>query len=341
LSPQQYSETVFNTKESRLNDVFVSKVQDTTLNQLRLLVLENESISLSILPEVGAKILTLLDKKSHRNILWENLRTPPQTYPIDANFDNYWCGGWDDAFPTADACIYKGEPIPNVGELRSLSWKVEELKADAISATARLTAYGPIHPIKATKTVSLRGRTVEMGFDIENIGPIPVDYLWGTHPAFAVEAGTRLFLPAKVGIVAQSNHPSLGAPGDRYEWPLIQSTDMSVVPPVTAGIHCGHYATELQDGWFAVETDGRGILYEFPVEKCPHLWLWLVYGGWRGHYHAVVEPWTGYPVILSEAVEQGRHSQLAPGETFSVTIRCTPYHAPETHAEALARIRKN
>ncbi len=317
----------------------MADVKETKLGNLRLLRLESESLVVSILPEVGAKILTLFDKKSERNILWENVRIRPQVYPIDANFDNYWCGGWDDAYPSADACIYKGEPIPNVGELRSLQWNVEELRSDHKSAVAKLSVYGPISPVKATKTVSLIGDELQMQFDLESVGPIPVDYLWGTHPAFAVQAGTRLLLPARTGIVAQSSHPSLGTPGDRYVWPTIHGTDMSVVPDISAGINCGHYATDLDDGWFAVETNGSGILYEFPLEKCPHLWLWLVYGGWRGYYHAVVEPWTGYPVILSEAVAAGRHSVLEPGASFSVTVRCTTYRSPETHLEALKRLR--
>jgi galactose mutarotase-like enzyme len=314
-------------------------VSDTFLDGLRLLELENEWLSLSVLPEVGAKILTLSDKKSNRNVLWRNPRIRPQAYPIDANFDNYWCGGWDDAYPTADACVHGGEPFPNLGELRSLRWEVETLEANETKATARLSAYGPISAIKATKTVTLTGRTLQMNFAIESLSPIPLDFLWGTHPAFAVEGGSRLIIPARTGIVAQSNHPSLGKPGDRYSWPLINGTDMSIVPDISSGINCGHYATDLEDGWFAVETRGQGILYEFPRETCPHLWLWLVYGGWRGYHHAVVEPWTGYPVNLEQAFEQGRHSQLKPGKTFSVTVRCTTYNASETYTEALHRIR--
>ncbi|MGC2403596.1 MAG: hypothetical protein WA510_27645, partial [Acidobacteriaceae bacterium] len=111
------------------------------------------------------------------------------------------------------------------------------------------------------------------------------------------------------------------------------------VTDMSTGLHCGHYAKDLEDGWFAVETRGCGIVYEFPLETCPYLWLWLVYGGWRGYHHAVVEPWTGYPVNLEEAYEQNRHSELRPGETFSVTVRCTTYSAPETHTEALERLR--
>jgi hypothetical protein len=308
---------------------------ETRLHGLRLLELEDEWLSLSVLPEVGAKILTLYDKPGNRQILWENPRIRPQTYPIDANFDNYWCGGWDDAYPTADACIHAGEPFPNLGELRSLQWQVEELTP----TRTVLTAYGPISAIHATKTIWLSGQVLHMSFSVKSLSPIPLDFMWGTHPAFAVEAGTRLIIPARTAMVAQSNHPSLGAPGDSYRWPNLNGTDMSLVPGISAGINCGHYATDLEDGWFAIETRGQGILYEFPLETCPNLWMWLVYGGWRGYHHAVIEPWTGYPVNLAQAFEQGRHSQLDPGRTFSVTVRCTAYQTPEAHSDALRRLR--
>jgi galactose mutarotase-like enzyme len=255
--------------------------------------------------------------------------------------NNYWCGGWDDAYPTADACVHGGEPFPNLGELRSIAWEVDGFEGDETKATVKLSAFGPISAIRASKTVTLKGQVLAMSFAVESLSPIPLDFLWGTHPAFAVQDGTRLMIPARTGIVAQSNHPSLGTPGDRYNWPVINGRDMSFVPDVSAGLHCGHYATDLEDGWFAVETNGGGTVFDFPLETCPHLWLWLVYGGWRGYHHAVVEPWTGYPVNLEQAVEQGRHSQLAPGETFSVTVRCTTYSAPETHLEALARCRRD
>jgi hypothetical protein len=321
----------------------INDFTQTTRDELRVLRLENEWLALSILPEVGAKVLSLFDKKSSKNVLWENPRIRPQRFPIDANFDNYWCGGWDDAFPTADACVHGGEPFPNLGELRSLDWQVEDLAANDFSAWARLSAYGPISTIKATKTMSLMGAECRLHFEIENQGPLPLDFLWGTHPSFAVEAGTRLIIPARVGVVANSNHPSLGAPGQRYDWPLLTGahgiTDMSVVQGISAGVVCGHYATELEDGWFAVETNGIGILFEFPLETCPCLWLWLVYGGWRGYHHAIVEPWTAYPVNLEQAVKEGRASQLRSGGKFAVTLRCTSYAAPETHEDALIRLR--
>jgi galactose mutarotase-like enzyme len=311
---------------------------EPTIHSLHALKLESEQLSLSILPEVGAKVLNLIDKSDGKNLLWENPRILPKKFPIDSNFDNYWCGGWDDAFPTADACEHNGEPYPNLGELRSLSWRVEDSGADRNRAWARLSAFAPISAAKATKTVTLQDRQVAMHFELECLGPLPLDFLWGTHPAFSITAETRLQVPAKTGIVSIASHPSLGTPGEKYSWPRLGQVDMSRAQAIDAGVNCGHYLTDLDAGWFAVETAERGIVFEFPLEQCPYLWLWLVYGGWRGYHHAIVEPWTSYPVNLAQAVQQNRHRCLQPGSKFAVTVRCSPYRAPEDAGGALARI---
>jgi hypothetical protein len=73
-----------------------------------------------------------------------------------------------------------------------------------------------------------------------------------------------------------------------------------------------------------------GVLVEFPLETCPYLWLWLSYGGWRGYYVAAVEPWTSFPVTLSDAVAANTHRVLKPGEGFACTIRAIPWCKPAT-----------
>ncbi|MHB1939069.1 MAG: aldose epimerase family protein [Acidobacteriaceae bacterium] len=286
-------------------------------------------------------MLTLLDKETTRNLLWQNPRVRPQRFPVDANFDNYWCGGWDDAFPTADPCDYGGESFPNLGELRSLEWNVDAAESNENSAQLTLSVFAPISPVRATKTITLTGDTLSMRFQLQSLGPLPVDFLWGTHPAFNVGAGTRFRIPARTGIVSFASDPSLGKPCEEYAWPMLNGVDMSRAQGIEAGISCGHYATDLEDGWFAVEDDTQGIVFRFPLEQCPHLWLWLVYGGWRGYHHAIIEPWTSYPVNLAAAVKQGRNRRLAAGETFDVTVRCTPYSGAAKLDEALQRLHKS
>jgi hypothetical protein len=83
-----------------------------------------------------------------------------------------------------------------------------------------------------------------MRYRIENLGPEPLAFLWGTHPALDVAAGDRLRIPAGRGLVSSSSGPSMGTPGQEYRWPRLGHsggvTDMSKVQPLTTGVNCGH-----------------------------------------------------------------------------------------------------
>ena len=146
-----------------------------------LIRLQNDLLEISVLPEVGAKIFDLIDRRTSHNFLWHNPRIAPQPYPVEANFDNYWCGGWDDGFPTCELSTYNGEQYPNLGELRSIEWTVDALEEWGGEPSIALSAFGPISPIKARKIVRLRKGSLETEFKIDHLGTLPIDYIWGTH----------------------------------------------------------------------------------------------------------------------------------------------------------------
>jgi hypothetical protein len=316
------------------------------VGSLSALELENEWLKLRILPEVGAKIYDLISKSSGKNVLWHNPRIVPQSFPIESEFDNYWCGGWDDAFPTCDECVVQGQRYPSLGELRSLRWNIDSAERLGNDAVAQLSAFGPITPVKATKTVRLKGSAavMRMRYSITNLGPASVYFLWGTHPAMAITEHTMLRIPARGGVVAQCNQPGWGEAGQRYDWPILETAggriEMDKVRTIEANLCLGHYAVDLEQGWYAIEdaSTGEGFLLTFPLDQCSCLWLWLNYGGWRGLHHVIVEPWTSMPVNLQQACEQRTNRTLKPGEEFSVEISATVYQKPETWKDALERL---
>lgn len=94
----------------------------------------------------------------------------------------------------------------------------------------------------------------------------------------------------------------LGDVGDTYVYPLLRADsddelDVRSVLPPTCSAYALHVLDELSDGWIGV-TDvarrrGVGVVFDHHVHRM--VWQWMVYGGFRGWYHAIVEPWIAGP----------------------------------------------
>jgi hypothetical protein len=53
------------------------------------------------------------------------------------------------------------------------------------------------------------------------------------------------------------------------------------------------------------------------------VWLWGVYGGWRGHYVLLTEPNTSPPGGLAQAIADGTAARLDAGQTLETTTIAT------------------
>lgn len=294
-------------------------------------ILENRALRVVVLPELGGKVHELVDKAADRDLLWHNPRTAPRRAPFGANFDDMWSGGWDEIFPTGDVAHLHGEPLPYMGELWSVPWTARQDVADEGAAAMTATGLATIAPARLERRLELRGDEPVLwaSYRLTNLDRRPLPYLWGIHPALAVSPAHRIDLPAGRMLVGVSSDLSLGTPGTTYTWPRLPtpgaadpSRDMRRVPPPEAMEFGGHWATELHDGWVALTNTAarRGLAIVFSLEVFRAAWLWQVYGGWRDHYHVALEPWTGHPMQLDDAVARGTADLLAPAETRTATV---------------------
>ncbi len=301
-----------------------------SLHGIPALVLENGALRVTVLPDLGGHIVELIDKAADRNLLWSNPRTPPRRAPYGAHFDDWWSGGWDEIFPSGDQAQLHGETLPYMGELWSVPWSATAGMSDG-GAWIRAAGLGTMAPARLERTLELRGDepVLRAGYRLTNLDVQPLPFLWGIHPCFAVTPDHRIDLPAADMLVGVSSDPAMGQPGTSYRWPeqphsaaLGGFRDVRRILPSSAAVFGGHWATELADGWAAL-TDtgsGRGIAIVFPREVFPHAWLWQVYGGWRGHHHVCLEPWTGYPMQLDQAEAAGRARTLEPGGSLAAEV---------------------
>lgn len=303
------------------------------LHGLRAVVLENRELRVVVLPEAGARIFSLVHKRSDTDLLWHHPRIPPRRTPYGAPFDNTFSGGWDELFPTAEACEFRGEAVPDHGELWALPWAWREVPTADGSACLYTSVHSPLFPVRFERWLHLEANLpyLRAKYRVTNISAHALDLIWGIHPLLAISPAHRLDLPPCELLVDHASGDHLGRPGQRYGWPHLPTQeglhDMRLVPAAEDHSFAGHYATNTSGNWFALtDTEARvGIAFVYPPEVFRALWLWGSFGGWRGLYHLAVEPWVGFPVNLKLAVEAGRGRTVAGLETVSYEVAVTTY----------------
>lgn len=300
---------------------------------LQVVRLENEWISVDVLPELGAKVWNLVHKPSGRNLLWHNPHLPPARQSFGARFDDAWSGGWDELIPTdVPTPVAYGDTLPDHGEVWSQAseWSVLEDSEDC--ARVSFVNFGRVWPTRFEKTITLRPGEpfFRLKYRYTNLAPAPFDFLWNIHPALAISPSTRLDLPARRGLTDPWS-ADLCEGWTEYEWPYLanragQTVDLRQVPP-PGNLADFHYLPDVAAGWYAV-TDTRakiGFGMAFPTAVFPHLWLFRALGGWRGLYTLIVEVSNGYPNQLEEARRQGHCGHLGPGETLEAEVTAVVY----------------
>ena len=306
------------------------RVTRTSADGLDVVVLENDALRVSVMPALGAHVSELVDRAGDRDLLWHNPRTAPRPAPYGGHFDDWWSGGWDEIFPSGDRGALHGERLPYMGEMWCVPWTAE-VESGQGAASVTTTGFGTIAPARVERTLTLHGDepVLRARYRIENLDVRPLPYTWGIHPAFAVTPHHRIDLPADRMVVGVSSDPSMGTEGETYPWPMLPDAsapgglrDMRHVRPREDAVFGGHWATDLPAGWLALTDPAvrRGVAIVFDTDVFRHAWLWQVYGGWRGHHHLALEPWSSRPQQVEEAEAAGQARLLAPGGSVETEV---------------------
>jgi len=215
--------------------------------------------------------------------------------------------------------------LPYVGELWSLPWRWQV--APGSTAAIDLSVETVVLPARMNLRIELDddGPSFTMRYRLEHLGYRPFRYIWGLHPCLALDEQTSFAIPASSATVRQSPGEGVGAVGQSYEWPSLpiagQTQAVDRVQPPDQCVY-GLHELALDDGWFEItRAGGTRMRVEFDHERFRVLYLWMVYGGWRGIFHAVLEPWTGGGLTLAEAIEAGTAPSLEPGDIAETDVR--------------------
>jgi galactose mutarotase-like enzyme len=333
------------------------RVQDElVLRGLRLLVIENELVRITVLLDKGADIYEFVYKPRDVDFLWRSplgLRPPMVSHDTrpatHGPFSDYYEGGWQECLPNGGrTCTYRGVELGQHGEVWGIPWRHQILEDSPECVSVRLWCRTPRSPYLLERTMTLRSGipVVQIDEAVTNESNETLDLMWGHHPAYGppfLDESCVLDCAAKTVVVDKNVGPESQLPaGARFAWPVGKTRngrdwDVSRVTAPEKRVTEMTYLTDLQEGWYALTNQSKriGVGMAFDTNVFRHLWCWQNLAGetgwpfWGRCYVMAVEPFSSIPAILTKAIEAGTQLTIESGQTLKAWIRAVAYEGRE------------
>jgi galactose mutarotase-like enzyme len=302
--------------------------------------LQDEILALAVVPAVGGRVVSLLDRRTGRE--WLTQGDPPDATSLgrwsteDATFGGRESFGWDECLPTVTRCADPLDPAaPPLRDHGDLWGRSCVVTADARGLTTRWESHR--WPMTLERRLSIAGDgVVRAGYTLRSQAQRSLPVLWSAHPALRLEPGTRIELR---GITSTRVVGVLGwpfDPGESVPWPEpVAGFDASLVRPIEQRAAAKLYAATTLAR--VVASDGAALTFEADGGLVRTIGVWLDAGGWpadRPIHQVALEP-TGSPDDhVADASANGRAWTLPPGGTlrWSMRLRLDAGQGPQTDA---------
>lgn len=336
-----------------------------TYRGLKVVVMENELLRVSIIADKGADIFELVHKPTDTDFMWRtpwSVRETSKWIPPTGNGDNIWhdayIGGWQTIAPTAGAPQkYAGADIGQHTEATLMPWDVSILEDTPNKVSAKFWVRTIRTPFWIEKTITLKSKSpiVTVVDSLTNEAETTSIAQWGQHVALGepfLTEGSILDIPNSSFLVphieSQVGNTRLKS-GSTGEWPTAESpdgkpVDLRTMPKRTEQLEDYMAFKDLDDGWYAVTDPKKGIGFGliWPKETFKYLWYWQVFGGGPGYpwynrtYNVGLEPFSGLSGGEPEpGSDKSTNLSFEPGETKTATIKAVIFESEKgvTHIE--------
>ena len=290
-------------------------LRTTKIDHLLCLEVESARHKLAILPELGAKVISLVDKQSGHEHLWRHPLRPFRRAAYADAYDRYDLSGWDECFPTISEVVYPEEPwkgilVPDHGELWSLPWQWD-YQDDTLRMWTQSVRFA--YRFERTFRLSDAGPIV-IDYRVSNPTPFPFKALWSMHPFLKVTPASRVLLPAGVRVrVELSHNERIGGFLSEHPWPVTQdrhgqAVDLSLMGTPDEPTLEKLFTTPLPAGWAALydEEQEDFLAFTFDPQLTPFVGICQIRGGWPpdapDSRTTILEPCNGWPDRLDLAM---------------------------------------
>jgi len=290
---------------------------------METLSLENDYLTIRILPSHGGKLVSLRSVRTGEEFLLPPLN-PYRHVSALAPFSESDGGGFDECLPSVASCesMEGMPPVADHGDLWRKPWQV-----DARRGAIMLHTEAASRPLRLSRTAFLQETCLVLDYELLNLSDRPTTWLWSAHPLLSVEAGDRILLPKEIENVAvEYSAGDNFKRGSSIDWPLAttlsgERTDLRVMGEQDGTTAHKLFARMEQQGFAALyrHRAHQGIAIQFDSKMLPFLGLWVSCGAWpqegvQKQYTVALEPTTSSVDSLAAASKNGTARVLNPHE---------------------------
>ncbi len=304
-------------------------VKQTSFRGSDAILMESTAIKLIVLPQAGGSVVSLQYKETGKEWLVGSIGDGIRQASYGDIFSEAMMHGWDECFPTIDACRYplpgshNQAYLPDHGELWSVPWTYSMTEHSLITETS-----GKALPYSFTRMISfIDEQTLRFSYSVMNPSEEPVIALWCAHPLFAGTEHTQIRIPPELEAVLCVVGGKRYEKGQSYKWNQTDADHSGIaidrLAPIAARDSRKFYAeipfATGQAGLYEQHT-GEFLQMSWSVKELPYFGLWINEGHYNDKLMIALEPCNGFYDSLVEAHKREKTMLLEPGAAAGWTF---------------------
>ena len=281
------------------------------------LIVESDRLSMTVLPQDGGKIASLVSRLDGKELLLVKEGEDYRPLSYGGSYVDAECSAFDDMFPTIDPYTptvgqYRGVTYPDHGEVCRIPYDASVKENKVI-----LNAHSRLFAVRYQKTVGVSSDGgIEIAYEIVNEGEEPFPCLWAGHVMLQGEDGMRL-------------ETSFGADAPRemifctegYDEKSLPTDRLTGFLPGQGAAYKFYYTEPIKaDGFSVLYPNGRRLSVSYDRNTVPYLGVWLNNGEFQDIYNIAPEPCTAPFDAPDRAERRGYTASIPPKGVLSIKL---------------------
>lgn len=273
----------------------------TTFKGEKAILLSSDLYELTLLPERGAKIASIIYKPQQLEIL-SQISEPYYNPSADPSvgFTSQDSSGFDDMFPSILADKYEWETseittINDHGNVWYKQWSYNSISSKECLCSVEIPEFFCL----LEKSIRITGNGIQVAYALTNKSHSPFKGLWAAHILFAMREGMYLKVDSsQVEIINVMKNSQLGEDSFGIRHTFSTNSDawknLSYFDPNSHSCAKYYFAnpTDLSRCSLVDEQNNLVIHVDYDPKVTPYLGIWKNERGWENQMNVGIEPAT-------------------------------------------------